>query len=66
MAQVWKFMADNRATLITIAAFVGTAFASTVPEERPKSLDDFWAWFRDFVHQVGNAKRPTVPQLKGQ
>lgn len=54
-----QYVAAHPGTDTLVLAVIGTAFASTVPEQRPKTLDDFWAWFRDFVHQLANAKRPT-------
>lgn len=44
---------------LALSGLVGTAFASTFPEKRPKTLDDYWTWAKDFIHQLTNAKRPT-------
>jgi len=57
--KVWQYVVAHSTAIVVAAGFVGTAFASTVPENRPKTLDDLWNWMRDFVHQLSNAKHPT-------
>lgn len=57
------YIANDPATCMLILGILGTAFASTFPEKRPKTLDDWWSWIRDFVHQLANAKKnPTISQ----
>lgn len=46
---------------IMSAGWAGTAFTSTIPEKCPRTIDDWWAWGREFLHQLSNAKRPTIP-----
>lgn len=58
---IQQYIVAHPTTCMLIASILGTAFASTLPEKRPKTLDDWWAWFRDLVHQVGNSRRPTIP-----
>jgi hypothetical protein len=40
-----------------------TAVGATMPEMRPRTLDDFYHWGYDAVHQFANLKnqRPTLP-----
>jgi hypothetical protein len=57
---VERFLLSHPASDLFALGFLGTAIASTWPDQRPKSLDDWWIWVRDFVHQLGNAKRPTI------
>lgn len=56
-----QYIAAHPGTIVFALGFVATAFASTMPDHRPKNLDDLWAWGREFVRQVFNAKRPTQP-----
>jgi len=56
------YISNNPAACMLVVGVIGTAFASTFPENRPKTLDDWWNWARDFVHQVGNARHPTQPE----
>jgi len=56
-----QLILSHKAEDIFAVGFLGTAIASTWPEQRPKTLDEYWAWLRDLVHQLGNAKRPTKP-----
>lgn len=57
-----RAIAAHPTECMLIVGILGTAFASTFPEKRPKNLDDWWSWVRDFVHQLANAKRPTISQ----
>jgi len=57
-----QFVQVHWASIGVAALFVWTAFASTVPDERPQDLDDLWRWFRDFVRQAGNSHRPMLPK----
>lgn len=57
-----KYILEHPAAAVMVLSIVGTAFASTFPENRPKNLDDLWAWISGFVHQIGNA-RPTKAVL---
>lgn len=58
---VKQYVAAHPGTIVFVLGFVATAFASTMPDHRPKTLDDMWSWAREFVRQVSNAKRPTTP-----
>jgi hypothetical protein len=60
--QLLQYVLAHPATDTIVLGVMGTAFASTFPDQRPKTLDDLWAWIRDFVHQLANAKRPTQPK----
>jgi hypothetical protein len=57
-----KFILENKTAIVLGAGWLGSAFVSTLPDQRPKTLDDMWAWGKEFIHQVGNAKRPTQPK----
>lgn len=52
------YLWEHKATVLFAAAMAFSAVTVTMPEQRPKSLDDFWTWFRDASHQFGNAKIP--------
>lgn len=56
------YITAHPAECMLVIGIVGTAFSSTFPERRPKSLDDWWSWVRDFVHQLSSTKRPTISQ----
>jgi 3-oxoacyl-ACP reductase-like protein len=62
--QLIPFLLAHSTAVTVVTGLVGTAFASTFPEQRPKTLDDYWNWARDFVHQIANAKRPTIATPK--
>lgn len=57
--EFWAQLVAHSTTIVVIVSIVGTAFASTFPDTRPKTLDDLWNWAGDFIHQLANAKRPT-------
>ena len=61
MTNTIQFLLAHQTSALFVLGFVGTAIASTWPDQRPKTLDDWWNWLRDLVHQLGNAKRPTKP-----
>lgn len=52
-----QYLFTHPGTLLIVAGWVGTAFTSTIPPQCPRSLDDWWTWGREFVHQVSNQKR---------
>ncbi len=56
-----QYIIAHPAAIVFAAGFGFTAFASTMPDHRPKTLDDMWTWAREFTRQVSNAKRPTAP-----
>lgn len=66
---IQQYVLAHPGICIAALAFAGTAFSSTLPEKRPTTMDDWWQWGRDFVHQIANARRPTsgiVPPTKEQ
>jgi hypothetical protein len=62
MGFIKQYVLSHPAVLIAVIGFAGTAFSSTLPEKRPKTMDDWWQWARDFVHQIANARRPAPPK----
>lgn len=58
--QLVQYAIAHSGSLTFALGFAVTAISSTWPEQRPKTLDDFWAWGRDFIHQVSNQRRPTI------
>jgi thioesterase domain-containing protein len=62
-AELVQAVTSHPGTATLVAGVLGTAFASTVPEERPKTLDEWWAWFRDIIRQIGNARHPSLPKV---
>ncbi|HKD60531.1 MAG TPA: hypothetical protein VKB47_08725 [Terracidiphilus sp.] len=73
MSQIWQFVAAHwvvisaiAATIATPAGLLLTALVRTAPEQRPKTLDDFYAWFRAalllfFNMESARGKYPSLP-----
>lgn len=61
MSLLVKLVLDHPATALMVAGWIGTALTSTIPAKAPRTVDEWWNWGREFVHQVSNAKRPTPP-----
>lgn len=59
---ILQYAAAHQDALLLAGGFALTAFASTFPEKRPRTLDDLWEWAHSFVTQIGNARRPTIPK----
>lgn len=59
MREIWNYVNAHSTTIVLAASILGTAFASTFPENRPKTLDDVWDWMGNFVHQLASVRRPT-------
>jgi hypothetical protein len=63
MNGVLAFMGANWMSITAWSYLAFTAVGVTMPETRPRSVDDFYRWFYDAVHQFANMKspRPTLP-----
>jgi hypothetical protein len=61
-AELVQAVASHKAVATLVAGMLWTAFASAVPEKRPKTFDDWWTFFHDIVTQLGNARRTSLPK----
>lgn len=61
-AELVQAVENNKVTVTVVAGAVLTAISSTWPEQRPKTLDDWWNWVRDLVRQIGNSRHPSLPK----
>jgi hypothetical protein len=61
MTKAIQFLLSHQTGALVVLGYLGSGVASVWPEQRPKTLDDWWNWLRDLVHVLGNAKRPTKP-----
>lgn len=63
-AELVQAVQAHAGVVILCAGAVAVAFASTMPEHRPKTLDDYWAWARDFTRQIASTTRPnSLPKV---
>lgn len=56
-----QFVSDHFLAVSGAALYLYTAAVSTQRDERPKSADDYYAWFRDFTRMTINAKPGALP-----
>jgi hypothetical protein len=61
---VMAFASEHWASLAAFGWLSFTALGVTMPEARPHSLDDFYRWFYDAVHQFANLKSQRTPPIK--
>lgn len=64
MKEIFEFVVAHWGVIAVVCAMVATAVTVTMPETRPTTADDWYAWLRDAVHQFANmrdARRPQVP-----
>lgn len=63
MSSVVAFLAAHWGVIAVMGSMSLTAAFVTMPEQRPHTMDDFYRWFYDAMHQFANLRNGQRPML---
>lgn len=70
LQQLFAFLGQHATALEEIGGIVGIAFITTLPAQRPRSLDEIYDYFRDALQTAipagKRASNPIVPAEPAQ